>query len=139
MHNDLNIEGRVAVVIGGTSGIGRALAVGLAHHGAHVIATGRRESEVESVADEIEACGRQTLRQTADAKKRLSMATDKLRAALKEESRLLARFRFVSEGLIKAIADEVAARQAPPTYAKAGAFVKPAAGSASAMTFNQTA
>jgi hypothetical protein len=76
---------------------------------------------------------------TADAKKRLSAATDKLRAALKEESRLLARFRFVSEGLIKAIADEVAARQAPPTYAKAGAFAKPAAGSASAMTFNQTA
>ncbi|MBI1210590.1 MAG: hypothetical protein GC190_03945 [Alphaproteobacteria bacterium] len=75
----------------------------------------------------------------ADAKKRLTTATDKLRAALKEESRLLARFRHVSEGLIKAIADEVATRQAPPTYAKAGSFAKPAAGSASAMTYNQTA
>jgi hypothetical protein len=74
----------------------------------------------------------------ADAKKRLTAATDKLRAALKEEARLLARFRHVSEGLIKAIADEVAARQTPATYAKAGAFAKPAAGSASAMTFNQT-
>jgi hypothetical protein len=76
---------------------------------------------------------------TADAKKKLTAATDKLRAALKEEARLLARFRHVTEGLIKAIADEVAARQAPPTYAKAGAFAKPAAGSATAMTYNRTA
>jgi hypothetical protein len=75
----------------------------------------------------------------SEAKRRLTAATEKLRAALKEESRLLVRFRHVSEGLIKAIADEVASRQAPPTYAKAGAFAKPAAGSASAMTYNQTA
>ena len=37
--NELSIEDRVAVVIGGTSGIGRALAVGLARHGANVVAT----------------------------------------------------------------------------------------------------
>ena len=43
--NDLSIENRVAVVIGGTSGIGRAFAVGLARHGAHVVATGRREKK----------------------------------------------------------------------------------------------
>jgi hypothetical protein len=76
---------------------------------------------------------------SADAKKRLTAATEKLRTALKEESRVLARFRHVSEGIIKAVADAVAARQAPTTYAKAGAFTKPAAGAASAMTFNQTA
>lgn len=76
---------------------------------------------------------------SGEPKKRLVAATDKLRRALKEESLLLARFRHVSEGLIKAIADEVAARQTPTTYAKAGAFAKPAAGSASAMTYNQTA
>lgn len=76
---------------------------------------------------------------TGDAKKRLTAATEKLRAALKEEARLLARFRHVSEGIIKAVADAVAARQTPATYAKAGAFAKPAAGAASAMTFNQTA
>ena len=80
MHNDLSIEGRVAVVIGGTSGIGRALAVGLARHGANVIATGRRATEVESVAAEIEACGVQTLRQTADAKHRETI--DALRDAI---------------------------------------------------------
>jgi len=76
---------------------------------------------------------------TGDAKKRLTAATEKLRVALKEESRLLARFRHVSEGIIKAVADAVAARQAPTTYAKAGAFAKPAPGAASAMTYNQTA
>ena len=75
---------------------------------------------------------------SADVKKRLTGATERLRAALKEESRLLARFRHVSEGIIKAVADAVAARQAPPTYAKAGAFTKPAS-SASAMAYNQTA
>jgi hypothetical protein len=74
----------------------------------------------------------------SQAKKQLATATEKLRAALKEESRLLARFRHVSEGLVKAIADEVASRQAPATYAKAGSFAKPAASAASAMTFNQT-
>ena len=71
--NDLNIEDRVAVVIGGTSGIGRALAVGLARHGAHVVATGRREKEVESAAAEIEALGRQTVRCAADARNRESI------------------------------------------------------------------
>ena len=71
--NDLSIEDRVAVVIGGTSGIGRALAVGLARHGAHVVATGRREKEVESAAAEIEALGRQTVRCAADARNRESI------------------------------------------------------------------
>lgn len=75
---------------------------------------------------------------TGEAKKRLTAATDKLRAALKEEGRWLARFRHVSEGLIKAIADEVAARQTPATYAKAGAFTKASGGAAAAMTYNQT-
>ena len=74
----------------------------------------------------------------AEARKQLTAATEKLRAALKEESRWLARFRHVSEGLIKAIADEVAARQTPATYAKAGAFAKAAPGAASAMTYNRT-
>jgi len=73
-----------------------------------------------------------------EAGMRLAVATEKLRTALKEESRLLARFRHVSEGLVKAIADEVASRQTPATYAKAGSFAKPAANAASAMTFNQT-
>jgi hypothetical protein len=75
---------------------------------------------------------------SAETKTRLTMVTEKLRAALREESRWLARFRHVSEGLIKAIADEVAARESPAAYAKAGVFTKTASGAASAMTYNRT-
>lgn len=62
----LDLTGRAAVVIGGTSGIGRAIARGLAEAGADVVATGRRAALVETVAGEIEALGRRTLRRTCD-------------------------------------------------------------------------
>jgi NAD(P)-dependent dehydrogenase (short-subunit alcohol dehydrogenase family) len=75
MTDCLCIHDRVAVVICGTSGIGRALAVGLAQNGANVVAAGRRMSEVETAAAEIEAAGRRTLRHTADATKRKSLDT----------------------------------------------------------------
>lgn len=55
-----------AVVIGATSGIGRAIALGLADAGADVVPTGRRTNLVEEVAGEIEARGRRSLRMTAD-------------------------------------------------------------------------
>lgn len=61
-----DLSGRVAVVVGGTSGIGRALALGLAEAGADVVATGRRQEHVAAVADGIEAAGRRTLRLTCD-------------------------------------------------------------------------
>src|SRR5947208_13637551 len=62
----LDLAGKVAVVIGGTLGIGRALAHGLAVAGADVVATGRRAERVAEVATEIEALGRRTLRVPAD-------------------------------------------------------------------------
>ena len=61
-----DLSGRVAVVTGGTSGIGRTLALGLADAGADVVAVGRREALVHEVAGAIEARGRRTLRLTAD-------------------------------------------------------------------------
>jgi NAD(P)-dependent dehydrogenase (short-subunit alcohol dehydrogenase family) len=61
-----DLTGRVAVVVGGTSGIGRTLALGLADAGADVVATGRRTELVSSVADEIEAKGRRSLRIACD-------------------------------------------------------------------------
>jgi NAD(P)-dependent dehydrogenase (short-subunit alcohol dehydrogenase family) len=61
-----DLSGRRAVVVGGTSGIGRMLATGLADAGADVVATGRRETLVDAVAGEIEARGRRTLRVPAD-------------------------------------------------------------------------
>jgi NAD(P)-dependent dehydrogenase (short-subunit alcohol dehydrogenase family) len=61
-----DLSNRVALVVGGTSGIGRTLALGLAGAGADVVVTGRREALVDAAAADIEACGRRTLRQTAD-------------------------------------------------------------------------
>src|SRR6186713_2639746 len=61
-----DLSGRVAVVVGGTSGIGRAIALGLADAGADVVVTGRRASHVEEVAGQIEARGRSSLRIPAD-------------------------------------------------------------------------
>ena len=68
-----DLSGRVAVVMGGTSGIGRALAIGLAQAGADVVATGRRGNLVGEVASEVENLGRKSLRVTADASKRDSV------------------------------------------------------------------
>jgi NAD(P)-dependent dehydrogenase (short-subunit alcohol dehydrogenase family) len=83
MTDSLCIRDRVAVVIGGTSGIGKALALGLAAHGADVIPAGRRASEIDATAQEIESAGRRTLRHTADATKRESL--DALRDSVMAE------------------------------------------------------
>jgi NAD(P)-dependent dehydrogenase (short-subunit alcohol dehydrogenase family) len=61
-----DLTGRVAVVVGGTSGIGRAIGLGLADAGADVVATGRRRDMVEAVAGEITARGRRTMTMCAD-------------------------------------------------------------------------
>jgi len=71
----IGLDGRTAVVIGGTSGIGRTMAVGLAKAGANVVATGRRTELVDEVAAEIEAVGVRTIRQTTDVEDRASVQT----------------------------------------------------------------
>jgi NAD(P)-dependent dehydrogenase (short-subunit alcohol dehydrogenase family) len=73
MYAPLNLAGRVAVVLGGTSGIGRALALGLAEAGADVVPTGRREAQVDAAAAEIERLGRRSLRVPADVTARSSL------------------------------------------------------------------
>ncbi len=69
----LNLENKVAVVIGGTSGIGRAIAHGLAEAGADVVCSSRRTEQVEETATEIEKFGRRTLRITSDVSDRDSL------------------------------------------------------------------
>lgn len=69
----LDLSGRVAVVIGGTSGIGRAIAHGLAEAGADVVCTSRRQEQVDTAASEIEAKGRKTLRVTSDVSDKASI------------------------------------------------------------------
>lgn len=61
------------MVVGGTSGLGRAISLGLASAGADVIAASRRAEEVGRVAAEIEAMGRRSLRLTADVRDRSSL------------------------------------------------------------------
>lgn len=74
MTNSLfSLEGKVAVVTGGTSGIGRALSLGLADAGADVIATARRKEQVDKTAGEIEARGRKTLRAPSDVSDRSTL------------------------------------------------------------------
>jgi len=73
----------VAVVIGGTSGIGRALALGFAHRGADVVTAGRRLRELNQTAGAIEAAGRRTLRHPVDVRSRPSL--DGLRDAVLAE------------------------------------------------------
>lgn len=62
----LDLAGRAAVVIGATSGIGLAIAHGLAEAGADVVPTGRRAQLVDDAATAIEALGRRSLRVTSD-------------------------------------------------------------------------
>ena len=69
----LELSGKVAVVIGGTSGIGRAIAHGLAEAGADVVPTSRRTEQVEAAAAEIEERGRRTLRLVSDVSDRASL------------------------------------------------------------------
>jgi NAD(P)-dependent dehydrogenase (short-subunit alcohol dehydrogenase family) len=69
----LELTGRVAVVVGGTSGIGRAIAHGLAEAGADVVPTSRRMEQVEAAAAEIEERGRRTLRVTTDVSDRATL------------------------------------------------------------------
>ena len=68
-----SLEGKVAVVTGGTSGIGRAMSLGLAEAGADVVATARRQLQVDETANEIEARGRKTLRLASDVCDRASL------------------------------------------------------------------
>ena len=69
----LSLEGKTAVVTGGTSGIGRAISLGLADAGADVVATARRQQEVDSTAADVEARGRKTVRHTSDVCNRASL------------------------------------------------------------------
>ncbi len=70
-----DLTGRTAVVVGGTTGIGRAIALGLADAGADVVATGRHQKTVDEVSAAIERRGRRTLRHPADVGDSASLAS----------------------------------------------------------------
>jgi NAD(P)-dependent dehydrogenase (short-subunit alcohol dehydrogenase family) len=72
-YRQLELDGRIAVVLGGTSGIGRTLARGFAQAGADVVASSRRIELVTATADEIESLGRRSLRVASDVTDRASL------------------------------------------------------------------
>ena len=69
----LDLTNKTAVVIGGTSGIGLAIARGLALAGANVVATGRRLDRVTAAAEEFRAMGRRSLEIATDVTSRESL------------------------------------------------------------------
>ena len=78
-YSQLDLSGKTAVVIGGTSGIGLALVKGLAEAGANVVPTGRRENLVNEAAEEVRRRNRSSLAMTCDVTDASSIA--KLRDA----------------------------------------------------------
>src|SRR5258708_32000877 len=72
-YKKLDLNGKVAVVIGGSSGIGRTLARGLAEAGVDVVPSSRRMELVNASADEIESLGRRSLRVSCDVADRGSL------------------------------------------------------------------
>ncbi|MGB7284611.1 MAG: glucose 1-dehydrogenase [Candidatus Acidiferrum sp.] len=72
-YSKLDLRNKSAVVIGGTSGIGRAIALGLAEAGADVAPSSRRLDQVETTAREVEALGCRALRATSDVTDRASL------------------------------------------------------------------
>lgn len=66
-HEPVTVAGKTAVVIGATSGIGRAIALGFAAEGADVVATSRSGDRVERTAAEIRERGAETIEVTCDA------------------------------------------------------------------------
>jgi NAD(P)-dependent dehydrogenase (short-subunit alcohol dehydrogenase family) len=70
-----DLTGKVAVVIGGTSGLGKAITLGLAEAGADVVASSRSQDHVEETATQIEAAGRRTLRVLSDVTSRQPLQT----------------------------------------------------------------
>jgi NAD(P)-dependent dehydrogenase (short-subunit alcohol dehydrogenase family) len=70
-----DLKGRCAVVVGGSSGIGRAIALGLAEAGADVVPSARRVSELEQTVEAITAMGRRSLACASDVRDRTSLQT----------------------------------------------------------------
>jgi NAD(P)-dependent dehydrogenase (short-subunit alcohol dehydrogenase family) len=68
-----DLAGRCAVVVGGTSGIGKAIAMALACAGADVVPTSRSSENIASTAKQIEGLGRRSLRLVSDVSNRESL------------------------------------------------------------------
>jgi len=84
MENLLNLKGKVAIVTGASSGIGRATAIFLAKAGADVVLAARKIEKLQEVASEIEKIGQKALAiqvnvlQKPDIQKMVAQTKEKL-------------------------------------------------------------
>ena len=84
MENLLNLKGKVAIVTGASSGIGRATAIFLAKAGADVVLAARRIEKLQEVASKIEKIGQKALAiqvnvlQKPDIQKMVAQTKEKL-------------------------------------------------------------
>lgn len=74
-HPSVTVDGKTAVVIGGTSGIGEAIALGLADDGADVVATSRTAEDVAATAESLRDAGATTIEEPCDVTDRESIRT----------------------------------------------------------------
>ena len=61
-----NLEGKTAVITGGSGGFGKAAAIGLAAYGADVVVTSRTLSSLEKTVSEIKDQGKEALAVSCD-------------------------------------------------------------------------
>jgi 7-alpha-hydroxysteroid dehydrogenase len=73
MQNPFRLDGKRAVVTGAGKGIGRGIALQLAHAGADVVISSRTQADLVSLALEIEALGRQATKVLADVTKTIEV------------------------------------------------------------------
>ncbi|MFV8165621.1 SDR family NAD(P)-dependent oxidoreductase [Mycobacterium sp. 134] len=66
MTSRFSLEGRVAVITGGGTGIGRGTALVLAEHGADVVLAGRRPDPLQATSNEVTDLGRRALAVSTD-------------------------------------------------------------------------
>lgn len=72
-HTPVSVAGKTAVVVGGTSGIGRGIARAFAADGADVVATSRTPERVATTAEELRELGAETVEVTCDVADRESL------------------------------------------------------------------
>jgi NAD(P)-dependent dehydrogenase (short-subunit alcohol dehydrogenase family) len=78
----MQLQRKIALVTGGGRGIGRAMALAFAHEGADVAVTARTQTEIEAVAQEVSALGRQAFATSCDVTEKESV--DRMAAAVQE-------------------------------------------------------
>ncbi|MFC1898951.1 SDR family NAD(P)-dependent oxidoreductase [Chloroflexota bacterium] len=76
----MELEGKVSIITGGSTGLGKAMALGFANSGAHVVICSRNKANIEKVSKEIKALGRRSLAIVTDVciKEQITAMVDKV-------------------------------------------------------------